>query len=179
MLFRSLALLVDIVLRDTLLVESKFTSAWQRYEGVFRPIVIDVIEEAKSPDQLIAVALEMRDRHIKLRNWLKEIQMAVDSEDTKKIVGYKKILEAIDKDIGREVGKGEGAKIALEIGFGFPAIKIEAPIFGGILKKFGMRAILTQQIFSARGETSLNRLLGMFGEKKRSEERRVGKECRL
>jgi hypothetical protein len=135
---------------------------------VLPPVVIDVIEEARTPDDLIPVALQLRDRHRKLREWLKAIQIAVDSEDARTIASYKKTLEAVARDIGREIGKEKerAPRISLEIGFGLPSISVELPTIDGIRKRFGMRAILSQQVFSARGEASLKKLLSMFGEKR-------------
>lgn len=135
---------------------------------VLPPVVIDVIEEARTADQLIPVALQMRDRHRKLREWLKTIQIAVDSEDAKTIASYRKTLEAVARDIGREIGKDEetAPRISLEIGFGLPSISFDLTTIDGIRKRFGMRAILSQQVFSARGEASLKKLLNMFGEKR-------------
>ncbi len=132
---------------------------------VLPPVAVDVINESNSVHELIPVALQLRDKYKNLREWLGEIQNAVDTEDAKQVAKYKKTLDAVAKDIHRAVSADEAGKVSLKIGIGWPSIDIPLPTFQGVLSRFGIRAILSQQIFSPRGESGLKKLLQMFGEK--------------
>ncbi len=135
---------------------------------VLPPIVIDIIEESRDVKDLIPVAYQLRDKYAAMREWLKSIQTAVESEDPKKITKYKKTLDAVSKDIDQAVGSTNTGQISLNIGFGFPSLSISMGTVDGVMKNFGMRATLNNQIFTTRGEKSIKKLLRMFDEESSS-----------
>ncbi|MHB1140802.1 MAG: hypothetical protein ACYC1T_03445 [Sulfuricaulis sp.] len=132
---------------------------------VLPPIAVEVINEARGIDDLISVAVQLREKYRKLREWLKTVQNAVDTEDAKKISKYKKTLNAVAKDINRAVSADSGyGKISLKIGYEIPSVNVTLLNLQGMLGRFGTRAILSQQVFAERGEKSLKKLLKMFDE---------------
>jgi hypothetical protein len=132
---------------------------------IMPPIAVQIINEARTADQLLSIAVQMRDKHKNLREWLKEVQGALDAEDAKAIAAYTKTLDTVARDIHRKVSaESEVGKVSLKLGFSMPAINIQLPSLQGVLSRFGTRALLSQQVFERRGEKSLNKLLSMFGE---------------
>ena len=132
------------------------------------PVAIDVIEEANDISQLIPVAYQLRDKYSKMREWLKYVQEAIDTEDPKGIVKYKKTLNAVSRDLDREMGKTESGKVSLQIGIGWPNLSIELGTLDHVVKRFGMRAMINNQILSPKGEKSVKKLLRLFDEEKSS-----------
>jgi hypothetical protein len=143
------------------------TNTTQRQASlVLPPIAVEIINEAATPAQLIPVAVQMRDKHKKLREWLREIQLAVDSEDAAGLARFQKTLNAVAKDIERQVnGDSKRGTVSLEIGFSLPSISINVGTLQGLFSRFGVRAVLSQQVFAERGEQSLRKLITMFGER--------------
>lgn len=149
------------------LFETKNEGSTQRSAMiVLPPVVVEVIEESKDVSDLVPVALQLRDKYMKTREWLKPVQEAVESEDAKTIAKYKKTLDIVSKDIDREINKSDAGKVTLKLGFCMPSISVSLGTLDGVMKNFGIRSTLNDQIFTKRGEKSLNKLLRMFGEEK-------------
>lgn len=135
---------------------------------VLPPILIDVIEEASDVNDLLLTAIQLREKYRLLREWLRTVESAIEAEDAKKVAKYQRTLNALTKDVDRSMALSEGGKISTRIGFGYPSLSITLGTFEGVLKRFGVRAMLNKLVFTARGEKSLNKLLRMFGESKSS-----------
>jgi hypothetical protein len=147
------------------LFETKAKDGSQRTATlVLPPVAIEIIEESNDIAQLIPIAYQLRDKYAKVREWMKAIQTAMDTEDPKGIAKYKKTLSSVSKDLDRAMGNTEAGKVSLKIGIGWPSISIVLGTLDDVIKKFGMRAMLNNQIFSPHGETSIKKLLRMFDE---------------
>jgi len=140
----------------------KFTSV-----SMALPLVaIDVIHEAADLSQLIPVAIQMREKHKKLREWLKAVQMAVDSEDVGAIIKYRKILDAVGRDLDRAIGDKEDRSLAVNIGLTGMSVSKKVLNVDSVLKNFGVRAELGKHVFAPQGAEVLNKLLRLFGHEK-------------
>lgn len=132
---------------------------------VLPPIAIEVIEESKDIDELVSVACQLREKYAPLREWMKSVQEVMESEDPKGIAKYKKTLNTVSNDLNRAMGSTNTGSISLKIGLGLPSVSIPVTL-DGVMKKFGMRTILNNQIFTPHGENSVKKLLRMFEEEK-------------
>lgn len=149
------------------LYETKSNDGSQRTAAlVLPPVAIEIIEESRDINQLIPIAYQLRDKYAKMREWMESIQTAMDTEDSKEIAKYKKTLHAVSKDLNRAMGDTDIGKVNLKIGWGWPSISISVGTLNDVMKKFGMRAMLNNQIFTGHGEKSIKKLLRMFGEEK-------------
>lgn len=147
------------------LYETKANDGSQRTAAlVLPPVAIEIIEESRDINQLIPVAYQLRDKYAKMREWMKSIQTAMDTEDSKEIAKYKKALHAVSKDLNRAMGETDIGKVTLKIGWGWPSVSISVGTLNDVMKKFGMRAMLNNQIFTGHGKKSIKKLLRMFGE---------------
>lgn len=133
---------------------------------VLPPIAVEIIEGSVDIDGLVTTAYQLRDKYAAMREWMNSIQTAIECENAKEIVKYKKTLDAVSKDLNRAMGKNDSGKITLKIGMGWPSISITVGTLDDVMKKFGLRAMLNNQIFTGQGEKSLKKLLRMFGEEK-------------
>lgn len=131
---------------------------------VLPPVAIEIIEESQDIHQLITVAYQLRDKYAKMREWMKTVQEAMDNEDPKRLAKYKKILNAVSKDLDRAMGDTDTGKVSLKLSIGWPSISISLGTLDDAVKKFRIRAILNNQIFSNQGEKSIKKLLRMFDE---------------
>lgn len=125
---------------------------------------LQIIEESSNVEDLVRVAYESRDEYKRMREWMREIQKAVDLENPKDIAKYKKLLSTVSSDIDRSIKSDNEGQIELKIGIGLPSIGIKMNTLQNVMKKFGMRSMLNKQIMNKRGENSLRKLLKMFDE---------------
>lgn len=149
------------------LYETKVTKGRQRTAAlVLPPIAVEIIEEATDVYGLISTAYQLRGKYAAMREWMRTVQTAIECENAKEIAKYKRALDAVSKDLNRAMGKSDGGKITLKIGMGWPSISIPVGTLDGVMKNFGLRAMLNNQIFTGQGEKSVKKLLRMFGEEK-------------
>lgn len=140
----------------------KFTSV-----NMSLPLVaIDVINEASDISQLIPIAIQMREKHKKLREWLKAVQVAVDSEDVGAITKYKKTLDAVGRDLDRAIGDKEDRSLSISVGLTGVSVSKKVLNIDSVLKNFGVRAELGKYVFAPQGVDALYKLLRLFGHNK-------------
>lgn len=135
---------------------------------ILPPIAIEVIHEANDISQLLPIAYQLRDKYAKVREWMKSIQIAMDSDDPKGVIKYKKTLDAVSRDLDRAIKNTDSGNTSLKVGIGWPSVSFSVGTFDNIAKCFGMRAMLSNQVFSPKGEKSMKKLLRMFDEEKSS-----------
>jgi len=137
------------------------------------PIAVEVIEESRDPNQLITVAIQLRDKYEKLREWLKTYQDALDTEDLRSLIEHRKILESTARSIESKYFNTSKGSTRISVGTSWlliPKIDISRTIDIGavvdnLTSKFGVRAMLNDLIVKPRGGESLKKLLALFGEK--------------
>lgn len=131
------------------------------------PIAVEVIGDSSEPDQLIVVALQLRDKYKKLRSWLGEYQHALDNENPQNIQKYVSLLESIARDIDSKYSSRSEDSVRLSLGtswLGLTNIRV-TNLVAKALNRVGVRAMLSDLVVAKRGEKSLKKLLAMFGEK--------------
>ena len=131
-------------------------------------VAIDVINEAASVEQLVPVAMQLREKYRKMREWLKTVQEAMDTDDPKALLKFRRILAAVERDVDRALGKGQDQSVSITLGVSGFDVNFEVLTLDNVLKKFGIRAMLNNQIFHSRGNIALTKLMKMFGEGKTS-----------
>lgn len=181
-------------LRRTLIRESGFLAArrdaWARTEKVvsaartqmfrFRhsqidgalasfnlpPIAVQVIEQAKSVDDLLLSAIALRDKYAKLREWLSAYQRALETEDEKKLLYNDKLLKTVAKSIEASYGAADTDATNVSLSVGFFSISIPVPSLDFATNRFGIRSALTDLVVQSQGENALRKLMKIFGEDK-------------
>ncbi|GAA6145503.1 hypothetical protein [Thalassolituus maritimus] len=127
---------------------------------------VRVIQEANSADQLISVALQMRDDFQSLRDWLKMFQNAISRDDTKTLLDYRKQLDSVNQYIDAKIGFGSKERpVTMEAGMGIFKIAMQGNPLENLKNQFGVRATLNKLVFGGSGSTELKKYVGMFGER--------------
>lgn len=128
-------------------------------------IPLRIIQESSSADQLIKTALQMREDFRSLREWLKMFQNAISSDDTPKLIAYRKQLDSVSEHVNKKVGFGSSSKpVTMEAGYGMFKIVLQGNPIEQIKNQFGVRANLNELIFGSNGKSELAKYVKMFGE---------------
>jgi hypothetical protein len=118
------------------LYEGERTGGTVRWASLYLPlVVIEVVNNSSDIDQLIPTAVQLRDKYRELREWLRAVQAAMDTEDVKEILRFKKTLATVSKDIARASKGGEDADVSVDIGMSG---------FGASMKVFNAASILSR-----------------------------------
>lgn len=127
-------------------------------------IAAEVVSKARYPAELFPIALELRDKYSKLREWLGEMRMALQEEDTAKLMLFKRTLNALAKDVARTTGTGDTPMATLDITVGFLSVSIPVPdVMSRISSRLSVRHDLMKMVKTPVGEQSLVKLGAMFG----------------
>lgn len=130
------------------------------------PIIVNILEESNDIDDLFEVALQVRDEYQKLRSWIKEFQVAIESDDPKQISKYSDILQSVDKHIKTKYSQDKYGSLSLDLDLWTltPSISKDISI-NSVLNKFGIRSTLNDLILTKIGRKSLEKLFILLGER--------------
>ena len=125
-----------------------------------------VIQESISVEQMISIALQMRNDFQELREWLKMFQNAMGRDDTKSLLEYRKLLDSVSHYVDKRIGHGSrNDSISMEAGIGIFKIAKQINPIESIKNQFGVRAMLNKLIFGGSGKPEIQKYIKMFGEK--------------
>lgn len=128
-------------------------------------IPLRIIQDAQTPEQLISVALQMREDFKDLRTWLKTFQNAMVSDDTNELINYRKELDSIDEYVNQKIGTGaRNSPITMEAGMGIFKIASSKNPIESVRNQFGVRASINKLIFGSNGKSEIKKYVKMFGE---------------
>lgn len=128
---------------------------------------VRVIQESASADQIISVALEMRDDFKDLREWLKIFQNSISAEDTQELLKKRRELDSVAEYVSTKLGLTDSkSSSSLEAGIGIfkLSLGIGKPV-NYLKNQFGVRATLNKLIFGSSGKKELEKYVGMFDAK--------------
>lgn len=126
---------------------------------------IRVIQESNSAEQLISIALQMRDDFQSLRDWLKMFQNAMSADDTTSLLKYRKELDSVSQYIEKKIGYGVASNpVTMEAGMGIFKIVTQGNPLENIKNQFGIRATLNKLVFGGSGRAEIKKYAKMFGE---------------
>lgn len=143
--------------------QSGFGTA-RRATVVLPPIAVEIIDEAREPSELIGIAYQKRDKYRNIREWLKEIQLGLDTDQAAPAAKFTKTLAAISRDLDARLGARDDFPVSIELTYGYPTVSVDIPVMSGIRKRFGVSAVLNRMLLADRGSKALKRLLQLFGE---------------
>lgn len=139
------------------------THITRRATLVLPPIITEIVAEARVPGDLMRVAYQKRDDYRVIREWLREIQDGLNSDDSASALRFAKTLGSVSRDLDRKLGVGDAGAVSLDITTGFPSVNLEVSRLFGIQRRFGIGAVLNKMLLASRGGSTLRRLLGLFG----------------
>lgn len=128
-------------------------------------VPLRVIQEAASAEQIITVALEMRDDFQLLRDWLKMFQNAMGADDAKRLLEFRKQLDSVSDYIDKKIGFGAKSNpVTMEAGVGIFKFVTQFNPIETIQNQFGVRATLNKLIFGGTGQAAIRKYIRMFDE---------------
>jgi len=128
-------------------------------------IAVDVIRECKTADQLLDVAIQLREKYKELREWLRDYQHAIDKDDIKAVLKHRRMLDSVAKSIESSSGSGEAGDSGVSIGISWLNVTVPKNTIAKVLNRFGVRALLNRMFLLGPGEKELRRLISMLGER--------------
>lgn len=131
---------------------------------------VRVIQESSSAEQIISVALELRDEFQPFRDWLKDFQNAMGNEDTNTLLDKRKQLDSVSEYVNAKLGlKTQASPISMKINMGIFKLSVDLGKATNYAKnQFGVRAMLNKLIFGPNGKQELRKFVKMFDADKTS-----------
>lgn len=126
------------------------------------PLPIKVIREARSPADIMTVALLIREEYAELREWLGQYQNSISNGDYKEIQKHQKILGSISKYVDSTMGKTSHDATEFTAGIDIFNMTIKASPINTLQNKFGVRAMINKLILGPSGSAELRKLLRFF-----------------
>lgn len=118
---------------------------------VVPPLIVDIVEEARTPDELFRVALQHRAQYRDLRRWLAHFQRALNDRDAMRIKEYHDTIDTFVQYATKAKGRG------------LLRHDIASRTIQGLPGFHRAVALLFERIVaSARGERVVDRLLDLF-----------------
>ena len=143
----------------------------QRVSLLLPPIPLLVIREAGALEDLIPIAVELREHYKPLRQWIAKFQVCLDSEDIEGALKRTQVVENLEEQImlcSRGIESSSDVFTNLCTGQWKNATKQAASIAleAATRHVFRARAQLSELALAPAGYASLEKLLAIFGEDK-------------
>ncbi len=132
------------------------------------PLPIRVIQESNSVDDLIPVALQLREEYQELRNWLGCYQQALSDGSYKDILKFQKILQSISQYVDSKMGIIDSSSPTFTAGIGVLKVALKGQPINAIKNQFGVRSMVNNLIVSRAGNSDLKKFLNFFEQKNTS-----------
>ncbi|QMU60795.1 MAG: hypothetical protein GKR92_03445 [Gammaproteobacteria bacterium] len=126
------------------------------------PLPIKVIQESNSINDLITVALQLREEYQELRNWLGCYQQALSDGSYREISKYKKILHSISQYVDSKMGVIDPNAPTFSISISVLKIARKGQPINTIQNQFGIRSMINKLIVSKSGNTEIKKFLNFF-----------------
>ncbi|WP_192888382.1 hypothetical protein [Paracidovorax avenae] len=123
------------------------------------------IRESSSPEDLIAVSLQLRREYAELRGWLTEYQRALENRDAGTITRCRKILRSVSSYVDAKLGKSSPSGPSFTLGWGAMQLALQVSPVQEVKNRFGVQAQINKLTFSQSAMQDLNKLLTLFGQR--------------
>jgi hypothetical protein len=155
-----------IVTERTKFFERAIPGSLERFASLrVPPIAFEVIAEARDSSQLIVVALQLREKYKKLRNWIGDYQRAL-KEGPESAAKYKGVLEAATKDLEASFKPSWWSDLSLSLSFGvsLPRLTKTVPVESMLHRymPWSIRSALIRTIKRTWDEKTLEKLFTLL-----------------
>ncbi|MBN2607073.1 MAG: hypothetical protein JXR47_07040 [Thiotrichales bacterium] len=127
------------------------------------PIPLKVIREANSVDDLITVAMQMRDEFSELRGWLGAYQNALSDGTYRDEKKFENIIKSVSLYIDSFMGKVDSNAPTFTAGIGVLKVSIKGRPINALQNQFGVRSMMNKLVLERSGDAELRKFLGFFG----------------
>jgi hypothetical protein len=127
------------------------------------PVMVETLQATRRLEDLLPSALELRVKYRELRQWLNQLQEALDSGDLPSVLARHKELVSVSQHIDRLSGDRGGGSATLQLGAHFPNLTFDVirPV-SAIRQRFGIRGQINRLILSPSGKNALKSLLTLL-----------------
>ncbi len=126
------------------------------------PLPTKIIQEAREPQELISMALQLREEYKDLRGWLAEYQEALGTGDFADLNRYRKVLRSISLYVDSLVDRADTNAPTFTVGIDALKIAAKANPVNYVKNQFGVRAMINKLIVARSGSAELDKLLGFY-----------------
>lgn len=139
----------------------------ERLSGTFShlvlpPFAVQIIEEASCLEDLVPVALQIRDQNLPLRHWLSDYQAAIDEEDEKRQIKFEATLMSVARSIEAKYGADKSGSIGFSLSTAFFKFDVPKSLVDAMRNSIGIRATLSKMVLTPRGHKAMEKLLAML-----------------
>jgi hypothetical protein len=128
------------------------------------PIVAIVAEQANSADELIPVALELRESFAELRGWLGQWQEALAAENIETVLKFQSTLQSVARHLDAVSSFAPVGETSVQLGLSWLKLtfKTGSPV-NSLANQFGVRAELNRLALAAPGHNAVKKLIEFVG----------------
>ena len=129
------------------------------------PVAAFAVRESANPDDLLRVALELREEYASLRGWLREFQQCLDSTETADILAREKVLQSVAREVDTLCSAFPVGDTSVQIGLSWIRTSIKAgdPV-NSLKNRLGVRAQMNRLVLAPSGIGLVRKLAKIFGE---------------
>lgn len=124
-----------------------------------------VLREASSLTDMFVIASQMRGELAELRNWLSQLQEALNQGEFKAISASRKQLRRLAKQVERTLGQKTADAASLNLGWSWAKLTVNFDPTAWMPKFDRVQVQAAQLTFAPSGAKELRELLGFFGHK--------------
>ena len=132
------------------------------------PLPILTIREANSVQDILKIALQIRDEYQELRDWLGCYQQALTKGSISDINRFQKIIRSISLYVDSRSGTIDSNSPTFSASIGTLKIAMKGQPVNAILNQFGIRSTINKLMLDRTGNQELKKLLSFFGHKNSS-----------
>ena len=126
------------------------------------PLPIKVIQESNSINDLITVALQLREEYQELRKWLGRYQNALSDGSYKDISKFQEILHSISLYVDSKMGIIDSNAPTFSASIAVLKIAMKGQPINEIKNQYGIRSMINNLIVSKSGNSELRKFLNLF-----------------
>jgi hypothetical protein len=127
------------------------------------PLPVKIIQESRSPNDLIKVALQFRGEYTELRGWLAEYQESLDGGEFVDIQKYQRILRSISQYVDSRVGIVDSNAPSFTVGIDILKFAFKGNPINTLKNQYGVRSVINKLVTTRSGDKELEKFLGFFG----------------
>ncbi len=126
------------------------------------PLPTKIIREAKGPQDLIPIALQLREDYKDLRGWLSEYQEALNGGDFRDLNKYKGVLRSISLYVDSLHDRPDPSAPTFTMGIEAFNVSFKASPVNYLKNQLGVRAMINKLITTRSGSAELQKLLDFY-----------------
>jgi len=130
------------------------------------PIAMEVLNKAADVDEILPIAIQMREEFKELRQWLAEFQRALELDDRDNLEAKQNIFNSVARYLESRRSNAAFGETTLQVSVtDLPRVGTKPMVWlNAMQNKFGVRAQINRMMWTPAGVSVVRRLLGFFGQ---------------